>query len=310
MIKSKKRLGRGLDSLISSTRLTESEPAGGSRAEDGSYHAVINEVTVNRIAELPIARIQRNPHQPRQQWDEGKLTELAESIKSNGLIQPILVRSMGSGFQLIAGERRLRASQMAGLETISAIVREASEEEMLEWSLVENIHRADLNAVERARAYQQYMTRFSLTQEQVASRLGEDRSTIANYVRLLELSSELQEMLIEGCISMGHAKALLGVASKTERKNLALLTVEKNWSVRQLERFLTDQKKTKADTSHESESQDAHIRELEQELTRSIGTKVNIHPSKRKPHHGKVVIEYYTLDDYDRIRERLIDKKV
>ena len=118
-------------------------------------------------------------------------------------------RAMGSGFQLIAGERRLRASQLAGLETISAIVREASEEEMLEWSLVENIHRADLNAVERGRAYQQYMSRFSLTQEQAADRLGDDRSTIANYVRLLELSSELQEMVIVGQLSMGHARALL-----------------------------------------------------------------------------------------------------
>ncbi|MCH9021704.1 MAG: ParB/RepB/Spo0J family partition protein [Planctomycetes bacterium] len=310
MIKSKKRLGRGLDSLISSTRMMDSGDEGASQARDRLYSVGITEVTVNRIADLPIDKIQRNPHQPRQQWDEGKLSELAESIKSNGLIQPILVRAMGSGFQLIAGERRLRASQMAGLETISAIVREANEEEMLEWSLVENIHRADLNAVERARAYQQYMSRFSLTQEQVSARLGEDRSTIANYVRLLELSSELQEMVIDGSISMGHAKALLGVASKTERKTLALLAVEKNWSVRQLERVLAGQKKTNAESPHESESQDAHIRELEQELTRSIGTKVNIHPSKRKPHHGKIVIEYYTLDDYDRIRERLIDKKV
>jgi len=182
----KKRLGRGLDSLLSSTRIQEIENA--SAYSKTTYEPIGDALSrSDAVIELPVGRITSNPHQPRKKWNETELMELSDSIKANGIIQPILVRPLGANYQLIAGEKRLRAAIQAQKSTIPAIVRHATEEQMLEWALIENIHRADLNAIERARAYKSYITTFSLSQQEVAQRLGEDRSTIANYMRLLEL---------------------------------------------------------------------------------------------------------------------------
>ena len=298
----KKRLGRGLDSLLSNTRLAELErvteavevrPAGqvGSRGD--------------LISEIELDRIQRNPHQPRQQWDQQALYELAESIKSNGLVQPILVRPMGQGYQLIAGERRLRAGQLAGMTKLPAIVRDATEEQMLEWALVENIHRSDLNALERARAYGHYIRTFSLTQDEAAERLGEDRSTVANYLRLLELSGEVREMLADGRLSMGHARALLGIREGARREELARMTVARRLSVRDLEKLVKAKQEPASEMGGKTEARNAHIVELEDELRGALGTKVTIKTVGKRAKRGRIIIEFYSLDDFDRIKARL-----
>ena len=231
----KKKLGKGLSSLLSSTRLREIDDDSLLESRD-----VDSDLSVSKDKEtifvLPIEVIQKNPYQPRRIWDEKKLHELADSIKVNGLIQPIVVRPLDSGYQLIAGERRLKAMQIAGMTEVSAIIRPASEEQVLEWALVENIHRSDLNAIERARAYQQYIKSFSLTQQQAAQRLGEDRSNIANYMRLLELPQEIQQYINEEKLSMGHARALLGITEKAKQRKLAEEAVQKKLSVREIEK--------------------------------------------------------------------------
>jgi ParB family chromosome partitioning protein len=305
MAQVKKRLGRGLDSLVASTRIKEIDSSTDKSVVKMTYTTVDKEVTSNSILDIPINKITCNPHQPRQLFDEEKLAALTESIKSNGLIQPILVRPMADGYQLIAGERRMRATHDAGHKTISAIVRHADEEKMVEWALIENIHRSDLNSLERARAYQHYTKEFSLTQLEAAERLGEERSTLANYIRLLELPDDIQQMVNENLLSMGHARALLALSIDQERSKFAKITIEKNWSVRELERQVQRLKYSASETPL-VQSKAPHIQELEQSFTRQIGTKVTINPVGKKGHRGKIVIEYYSLDDFEKIREQLL----
>ncbi len=299
----KKRLGRGLDSLLSSTRIQEIENA--SAYNKTTYEPIGDAASrFDAVIELPVGKVTSNPHQPRKKWNETELMELSESIKANGIIQPILVRPMGANYQLIAGERRLRAAIQAQKNTIPAIVRHASEEQMLEWALIENIHRADLNAIERARAYKSYVATFSLSQQEVAQRLGEDRSTIANYMRLLELPPELQQMVADGSLSMGHARALLGIKEPARQKELAAQVREKNLSVRKLERLVQILQQAPAPSSGKPQKS-PHIQELEHDMTRILGTRVTIHTARRTAHRGKIIIEFYNLDDFDRIREKL-----
>ena len=305
MAETKKRLGRGLNSLLSTTRFQEIEGQPESVETPKPQLALLSSSGIDQIHELPIAKIYNNPHQPRQNWNEDKLLELADSIKANGLIQPILVRPMGQGYQLIAGERRLRATQMAGVKTINAIVRHASEEQMLEWALIENIHRTDLSPLERAGAYKNYLNSFSLSQQEAAGRLGEDRSTIANYIRLLELTDEIKQMLVDGQISMGHARALLGVDDRQTQLRLAKLAAVKKLSVRELERKVQTAKTAQQDLPKQPSVKDAHIQELENEISQALGTKVTIKTVGRKGHRGRIIIEFFTLDDFDRIREVL-----
>ncbi len=307
MVDTKKRLGRGLNSLISTTRMEHIEQNIADVPEPISQPIVNKKVMVNSVADLPIEKINTNPHQPRNQWDEAKLLELSNSIKANGLVQPILVRAMGDHYQLIAGERRLRASKMAGLTNIQAIVREATEDQMLEWALIENIHRSDLNTLERAKAYQRYITEFSLTQQQAAEKLGEDRSTISNYMRLLDLTPEVQDMLMGKLITMGHARALLSVQDRHEQIELARHAVQKDWSVRELEKHIRNILSSQSTSEEQAvkNQPSPHIQELQKEFMRTIGTRVTIKQGNGKKHSGKVIIEYYNLDDFDRIRERL-----
>ena len=310
MAKQKRKLGRGLNSLLSSTRLQEivEEPQDQMNEELGTTtQTYVNGETVNTIdtiLDINIDRININPHQPRKLWDQEKLESLSLSIKSNGVIQPILVRKMGDRFQLIAGERRLRASKLAGIKTIPAVVKDATEAEVVEWALVENIHRADLNALERAKAYSHYINEFSLTQQEASQRIGENRSTIANYMRLLDLPTEIQEMVIQNMLSMGHARCLLGVDDKVDQLNLAAKAVRAGWSVRALE---SEVKRLNAPKEEkEAIKVNAHIVDLALNMTRSIGSKVTIKEGKGKGHKGKVIIEYYSLDDFDKIKERIM----
>ena len=304
MADTRKRLGKGLDSLLSATRLEELQHKADTEAPSG---ASLRTHAREYVVELPVAAITTNPHQPRQTWNEKGIAELADSIRANGLVQPILVRRMGDGYQLIAGERRLRACELAGTGTVTAIVRDPSEDQMLEWALVENVHRTDLNPLERARAYRQYIERFSLTQQEVASRLGEDRSTIANYMRLLELPQPVRNALSEGRLSMGHARALLGAPEGAARERLADAAVARGLSVRQLERMV--QAARKGPDGRTKAPADPHTQELETELTRAVGTKVTIQTSGRKKDCGRILIDFYSLDDFDRIRDLLQGNK-
>jgi len=216
-----RHLGRGLASLlgpITSSADVENQaiPITAISAKlppDMELHSSLREIRIDSI--------KPNPYQPRLIWDEQELAGLAESIRANGIIQPIIVRLAESGFELIAGERRFRAAEMAGLETIPALVREANDEKMLELALIENIHRTSLNPIERAKAYQNYLKTFSLTQAKAAERLSEDRSVIANYMRLLDLPEEIKQMLINRQLSMGHARAILSLPTDELRRKLA-----------------------------------------------------------------------------------------
>jgi len=233
-----RHLGRGLESLLGPIICNDREPGPGCPTHLSSSHFPPDKELRDALVDIDITSVSPNPYQARTMWDEAELVELAESIKANGVIQPIIVRRAGSGYELIAGERRLKAAQIAGLTTIPALIRAASDEQMHEWSLVENIHRAELNPIERARAYQNYLNAFSLTQAEAAERLGEDRSVIANHLRLLDLPDEIRQMVADGQLSMGHARAILGLPTDELRRKLANRAMAGRLSVREVERLV------------------------------------------------------------------------
>ena len=204
-----KHLGRGLESLISP--ITTGNDRSDRMLSDDSIapNFPLDKELRDSMREIKLDEISPNPYQARNIWNEQELSDLAESIRANGVIQPIIVRPFSDGYQLIAGERRFRAAKMISLDKIPALVRQANDEQLHEWSLVENIHRVDLNPIERAKAYRDYLNAFSLTQTEAAERLGEDRSVVANYVRLLDLPQDIKQMLAENKLSMGHARATL-----------------------------------------------------------------------------------------------------
>jgi ParB family chromosome partitioning protein len=256
------------------------------------------------LRDLPLVSIRANPYQARTVWNEEDLRELADSIKANGVIQPIIVRAFQGTFQLIAGERRFRAAQMVGLETVPAVVREVTDEQLFEWSLVENIHRRDLNAIERAKAYQHYLAAFSLTQAEAAERLGEDRSVLANYVRLLDLPEEIRQMLIDGRLAMGHARAILSLPTDELRRKLANRALAGRLSVREVERLVrmhtTEQPVPKAAPKTKA----ANIVDLEGKLRRHLGTRVSIE-TKKSGRSGRITIEFDSIDEFERITDIL-----
>ena len=254
--------------------------------------------------EIDIALVSPNPYQVRHTWNEKELEELSQSIIENGIIQPVIVKALEAGYQLIAGERRYRAAKMAGLEKIPAIVRAVSDSQMMEVAIIENIHRSNLNPVERALAYRDYMSRFSMTQAQMGEKLGQDRSVIANYLRLLDLPTEIKDMLADGRLSMGHARAILSLESDELRRKIANRALAGRLSVREVERlvrlYLTDSEQAVAKKKIKS----PHILELEDRLKMHLGTKVAI-DTKKNGQKGKITIEFNSLDEFDRITERL-----
>jgi ParB family chromosome partitioning protein len=256
------------------------------------------------LQEINIDDISPNPYQPRNVWNEQELEDLAESIRTNGVIQPIIVRPAGKRFQLIAGERRLRAAQLASLTTIPAMVRMASDKQLLELALVENIHRVDLNPIERAKAYQDYLSTFSLTQVQVAERLGEDRSVVANYLRLLDLPNEIKEMLSERQLTMGHARAILALPTDELRRKLANRALAGRLSVREVERMVRRYLTGSSQAKTTVRSKPPHILDLERSLSSQLATKVNIE-TKKSGQRGRIIIEFYSLDEFDNITERI-----
>jgi len=319
------RLGRGLSSLIhSSVDADAADPPALSRA--AGYMQEVGGVPVGpapRVGspadadstagvalEVPVDAIAPNPHQPRRTFQPEALAELTASIRQQGVLQPILVvRSPGGAgeapYVLIAGERRLRAARDAGLSTIPCLIRQASEQQMLEWSLIENIQRSDLNAVERAQAYRHYMDRFGLTQAQVAERTGDSRANVANYLRVLDLCDEVQVMLVSGQLAFGHARALAGLAGQAEiQRKVAKRIVGEGLSVRQAEQIVAaahDSPGAPAGKARrETPVKPPYIMDVESRLTQAVGTRVAITPGRAK-NTGRIVIDYYSLDDFDRI---------
>jgi len=286
----KKVLGKGLGAIISS-----------SPTPVDSMEFAVSEAK-DRIVELDVGAIRPNPDQPRTRFNEEEIEGLAESIRSVGLIQPIVVRREGEAYYVVAGERRLRASKSAGLQKIKSIVIRANEEENLTLALIENIQRTDLDPIEEAKAYRLLINRFRLKQHDVAQRVGKDRATVSNLMRLLSLPEQMQRAVSEGRISVGHAKVLLGLPP--ERQNeLFNEILDKGYSVRALEKMVEsdtgeDGKLRKGAAKKSGPKDAAHIRKMEEMLVSLLGTKVEIRHSGGK---GRIEISYYSLDDFDRI---------
>lgn len=253
--------------------------------------------------EIPLARIEVNPWQPRRWMDEEALQALAASIAEHGVIQPVLVTETFDGYRLVAGERRVRAARLAGLERVPAVVRQLADREQLELALVENVQRADLGPLEEANAYRQLIEEFGLTQETIADRVGRARSTIANTLRLLELGPTVQAALADGRLSEGHARALIGLSSELQGRLLDSI-VGQALSVRQTEelvRRLREPKPAPMDRLHPALSAD--LERVEEELRHSLGTKVSLAKTRRG---GRIVIEYYGDEELERIYGRLV----
>jgi len=255
----------------------------------------MDNVSVNRIAV--------NPFQPRGTIDDSSILELARSIGTSGIVQPIVVRAKGDKLQIIAGERRWRAAKVAKLDTVPVVIREASDEEMLEWALIENIHREDLNAIDRALAYRRYCEAFDIRADAVARKLGEDRSTVANYLRLLDLPPSVQDLVSKRQISMGHARSLLGVADELRQMELAAHVVERRLSVRSLESIVRRERPRRPPEKRDAPSApvpEAHFHELEEKFEMILKSKVRIELGTPKG-SGCVIIEFGSVDDFDRI---------
>jgi ParB family chromosome partitioning protein len=311
LMKNKPRLGRGLSSLLSMSEPIEREV--GPIAEEGARATSAAEaspspsrVEVSTVPlEIRLESVVPNPHQPRKQMNDAGIAELAASLKSTGLIQPIIVRQVGESYELIAGERRWRAAKVAGLATIPAIVRSVDSFTQAQMALVENIQRENLNPIDRAQAYRTLMSQLGLTQQELATRLGEDRSTIANHLRLLDLAEPLQVMLVDGRLTLGHAKILAGVPDILEQDRLANLVVSQELSVRNLERLLQDAATaTPSPTRSAGAPASAHLLDLEKSLTRQLGLRVQLRSAAKKG-KGRLILHYASLDQFDELLSRL-----
>jgi len=253
-----------------------------------------------RYAEVAVEDVSPNPLQPRMRFNPDTIEELAQSMRETGVIQPILVVPEGETYKIIVGERRWRAAQKAGLRKIPVLIRQIPKERQLEISLVENLHREDLNPLEIARVYERLVRELGYTQEEIAERVGKDRTSVTNYLRLLNLPEIVQGYLIENQISMGHARALLAIEGAESQVSLAREIVHKNLSVREVERIISGRKARKP-TLKKPES-DADLRAVEEELVRVLGTKVTIVGNRKR---GTIKIAYFSLDDLNRIYEKI-----
>ena len=286
-------LGKGLDSLIPAGEMVISNKPQQQKEETTSKHA---EMLVK------INKVEPNREQPRKNFDEDALQELADSIKQFGLLQPILVQDRGDYFEIIAGERRWRAAKLAGLKEVPVIIKKLTEKQIMEISLIENIQRQDLNPIEEAMAYKKLINDFKITQEELSKRIGKSRVAIANTMRLMNLDTRVQEYLIEGIISEGHGRVLLGIEDMDLQYQVAQQVIDEKWSVRYLEKLVKKMNENKDKAKEEVELDTVNVnpyyKELKDQLQNYFGTKVNISNKKNK---GKIEIEYYSEDDLQRI---------
>ena len=288
--KNRRSLGRGLDSILQSPET------------DITSRDISGDFVAGAVAEIDINLIETNPFQPRTEFDETALRELAQSIKEQGVIQPVTVRKLGyNKYQLISGERRLRASKMAGLTKIPAFIRVANDEQMLELALIENIHRENLNAIEVAISYQRLIDECNLTQEEVSEKVGKSRSAVANFLRLLKLPPEEQLAIRDGHISMGHARALININDKEEQLKLLQQIIMDEMTVRQTEE-MADKAKGKADKERKQTNFiPEHFKSKIKTLSQTLNTKVKVKRDIKG--HGSVVIDFKDEAEFDRIME-------
>jgi ParB family chromosome partitioning protein len=285
----RKVLGRGLSALLSETPATANE----------------------ELREVDIDLIEPNNVQPRTRFDETQLEELAQSIKTNGVVQPILVRKTGGGrYQIVAGERRWRAAQRAGLQRIPSVIRDVPDDKMLELALIENIQRQELNAIEEAYAYKRLIETFNLTQETVAQRVGRDRTFVTNYLRLLRLPEDIQLLVEENKLSMGHARALLGIDNADKQREIARGIIDRNLSVRDTERTVKrvaagGESNPTVPSAPSDRTGDANTRAAESKLRRRLGTQVHILPNQ-SGEGGKIEVQYYNDSDLQRVYELIM----
>ena len=302
----RKALGKGLSALLPQ-RSSPTAPAKAPLAKEVPSPSDSSQaITDARV--LPIDVIEPNPNQPRHEFDEGRIQELAKSILMNGVIQPITVcRKSGDGYMIVAGERRWRAAKAAGFLEIPVYVREVQPDRLLELALIENIQREDLNPIETAKAYEQLIEQHHLTHEQVAERTGKDRSSVTNFLRLLRLSEPVREQLLAGRISMGHARALLGLSDPNLQMEVCDRVVGRDLSVRETEQMvkrLNEPAESPAKPEREQPKVDANTRAALESMAMSLGTKVRIAPRSEKS--GRLEIEYYSLEDLQRIYEVIV----
>ncbi|MDP4096455.1 ParB/RepB/Spo0J family partition protein [Paenibacillus sp. P96] len=277
-----KRLGKGLDALIPSLSVNDDD----------------------KVVDIPLGQLRANPYQPRKVFEEEAIKELAESIRQHGVIQPIIVRSVLKGYEIIAGERRFRASQYCGNTTVPAVVRNFTDQQVMEIALIENLQRENLNAMEVAVAYQGLMEQFSLTQEELSMKVGKSRSHIANFLRLLSLPDEVKDYVSRGTLSMGHARAIVGVKDEQVLKQLANQCIEQHWSVRELEEAVQNLDRQKEDDQSKlkKKKKDPYIENVEESLRERFKTTVRIKHNKDK---GKIELNYYSQQDLERLLELL-----
>jgi ParB family chromosome partitioning protein len=292
MMTNKPRLGRGLDALFN-------KPANGTGESEPSHLGPITLVAVNKI--------QLNPFQPRKNFDEDELLQLADSIKNAGVLQPLLVRPMGENYQLVAGERRLRAAQLAGMVELPVYVREFDEQQVFEAALVENIQRTDLNPIEKAQGFKSYLDKFHMTQEQMAIRLGIDRTSITNLVGLLNLPPDVQDRVRSGQISLGHAKVLKGLSDPDRQVALSKEVITKGLSVHALEALIKQQREevVAAESTEKAAAAEktAHVQAIEDELRQKLAMRVAI--KLRSKDKGQIVLNFESNDDFERLLEVL-----
>ena len=289
----KRGLGKGLDSLIPNSVDTKEVVQNTETAEKPDRFVDINKLEPNR-------------EQPRKNFDQEALAELADSIKKFGLIQPILVQDRDSYYEIVAGERRWRASKLAGLKEVPVIIRKFTEQEIVEISLIENIQREDLNPIEEALAYKRLNTEFNLKQDEVADRVSKSRAAVANSMRLLKLAENVQQMVIDGEISTGHARALLAIEDENEQYRIALKVYNEKMSVRDVEKLIKNLGKPKKDNNGDSKINESVLlayQKLEEELKVALGTKVSIVAKDTEKGNGKLEIEFYSVDDLERISD-------
>jgi len=277
-----KGLGKGLDALIPSLSVGEND----------------------KVVDVPLNRLRANPYQPRHSFDEEGLRELAESIRQHGVIQPIIVRSVLKGYEIIAGERRTRASALAGRTNIPAVVREFTDQQVMEIALIENVQRENLNAMEIAVAYQSLMDEFKMTQEDLSVKVGKSRSHIANFLRLLTLPEEVKDFVSRGTLSMGHAKAIVGLKNPSIQIELAEQAIREGWSVRDLEEAVQEAgNKAKNKAKNKLKRRDPYIENVEESLREHFKTSVKIKPGSQEK--GKIELSYYNQQDLQRLLDLL-----
>jgi ParB family chromosome partitioning protein len=280
----------------------------------GALIPQIEEEDLQNTQEIPIVEIVINPDQPRRNFDPESLQELTESIKIHGVLQPLLVRRKGLGYQLVAGERRLRAAKLAGLEKVPVVIKELDDRAVMEIALVENLQREDLNPIEEAQAYRRLTDDFKLTQEEVAKAVGKSRSAVANTMRLLHLPEPVQLMVINGQLSMGHARALLSLEEPEQQLFICEKIINENLSVRETEEIVrlthaslvsreTTEKEEKKREPRTGQKLDPNLQAIVEDMTRLFGTKVRI---KKSGDRGKIEIEYYSQEELERITELLL----